>query len=450
MTPSEDRLPLSPADESGAMGTPASEEPREPANSLFWIGLVVATLMAGMAGFWAPRIAVRLWQGGHPPGTARHRFTPTAPNARARTEASGAPSAAVAGAPVPPASAESLARLPDPASPLPTSQVAMADELRKVAGHLVECFPSDPDAMEVTARCEKLLGSTAEAVACWDRCLDLNPSYAYAHYGKATVAAKKGEHEEAADLFRRALDANPDWPEAELELARALINVGRPQESIPVLEKHVQRRPFLSEAYVLLGQSYLQGGEYQKAKTSFETAVRILPEYANAYYGLATACARLGQQERAREAMEQFRKRKDADYQVRKKDKIEYDDLDAMRIDASPIYLHAGQIYYTRKRPAEAERLWRRAATLNPRYVECHQALAWLYRSTGRLPQAVEMLEQLAEIEPTNSVYLEEITRLYAELGQPAKAEEARRRLEQRLEKEQNEHEKNEDSVGNP
>jgi tetratricopeptide (TPR) repeat protein len=327
------------------------------------------------------------------------------------------------------ADANALSDLPDPATPLPETHQEIVAEAHRVAKYVVQCFPSDPDALEVLARYEKWLGNTAEAVAVWDRCLDLNPNYGYAYFGKAMVAAQRGDNEEAAQLFGKALERKSDWPEAELELARALINADRSQDAIPVLEKHVQRKPFLSEAYALLGQAYSQCGEFQRAKTSYEISVRILPSHTNAYYGLATAHTRLGEHQQAREMMEQFRERKAADFTARKTEKNEYDDLEAMRIDSAVVYLNAGQIYYARGRLAEAERLWRRAAALHPAYVECHQALAWLYRSNGHLPQAIEMLEQLARIEPDNPLYLDEIARLHIELGQMVETELPRQRL---------------------
>jgi len=429
----EGPLRPSPTDERGASGAPAPEETREPATLVFCVWLVVAALLAGVAGFWAPRLAVRSWEGKSPPGTAGRgsASADSVADARHAPGSRGTTSLASAKLAVPPADPEALARLPDPTSPLPASQAAMAEEARRMAEYLVECYPSDPDSVEVLARCEKWLGNTSGAVAHWDRCLDLDPKYGYALYGKGTVAAEKGDYDQAARLFRMALDVEPDWPEAELEWARALINAGRARESIPVLEKHVRRRPFLSEAYVLLGQACLECNELAKAKAAYVAAVKVLPDYTSAYYGLATACARLGRRQEAREVMEKFQERRAVEFQARKTDKAEYDDLDAMRVDSSPIYLSAGQVYFVRKRLVEAERLWRRAAALDPHYVECRQALAWLYRSTGRLPQAIEMLEQLAAIEPENRVYPEEIARLYAELQRPDKAEEVRQRSAQ-------------------
>ncbi len=431
MTPPKDRLRPSGQNERGDSGSPASEASWESARSTFWIWLLLVAVLAGLAGFWAPRFAVRFWDGTRLPATARRGSTPPASAAETRSapRPSRPVSAETAKTSVPPPDAEAIAHLPDPASPLPPSQAAMAEEVRNMAEYLVECFPSDPDSVEVLARCEKWLGNTAEAVAHWDRCLELNPEYGYALYGKATVSAEKGDHRQAGDLFRKALQVKPDWPKAQLELARTLINAGRAREAIAVLEKHVRRKPFLSEAYVLLGQACVQCDELQKAKNAYEAAVKILPDYAPGYYGLATACARLGQHQEAREAMKHFQQRNAVDFQVRRTGKIEYDDLDAMRIDSSPMYQAAGQVFYARKRLAEAERLWRRAAALDPNSVECRQALAWLYRSTGRLPQAIETLEQLAGIEPDNRIYLEEIARLYTELQQPGKAAEVRRRM---------------------
>ncbi len=385
-------------------------------------------VVAGICAFSAPRLTIPFRHGD---GAPHHGSPPALPGAD-RTSSPARPASAVpqAGGESPSAPAVAgAADLPDPVAPLPGTQAEMTAEAGSVALYVVECFPSDPDALEVLARYEKWMGNTAEAVAIWSRCLELDADYGYAHHGKATVAAERGEHAAAAALFRSALDAHPDWPEAEVELARALINAGHPEEAVAVLEEHVERRPFLAEAYALLGQAHLQGDAFEKAAASYETAVQVLPSHTNAYYGLATAYTRLGRQERAREIMEEFRERKEADFEVRKTQKTEYDDLEAARIDSSAVYLNAGQIFFARGRLAEAERLWRRAAALHPGYVDCRQALAWLYRSTGRLAEAIVMLEELAQLEPHEPVYLEEIVRLHAELGQAAEAERARRRL---------------------
>jgi tetratricopeptide (TPR) repeat protein len=397
-----------------------------------WPWLLGAALVVALAGFFALRWAQRLDSGQPAPQHVAAAVPPVSENRSLSLGPGTSTSRAGAALFASQADEEVLRHLPDPASPLPATQAEMAAEAKGVATCVVQQFPSDPDALEVLARYEKWLGNTAEALAIWSRCLELNPNYGYAYYGKAAVAGQRGDYDEAAGLFREALERKANWPEAEVELARALIHADRPQEAIAVLEKHVQRQPFLSEAYALLGQAFLQCGEFEQAKTSYGISLQVLPSHTNAYYGLATAHTRLGEREQAREMMEQFRKRKAVDFEARKTEKNEYDDLEAMRIDSSVVYLSAGQIYFAQGRLGEAEQLWRRAAALNPGYVECRQALAWLYRSNGYLPQAIEMLEQLARIEPDHPSYLDEVARLKTELGRPAEVQRVPQSLEQR------------------
>jgi tetratricopeptide (TPR) repeat protein len=261
----------------------------------------------------------------------------------------------------------------------------------------------------------------------------LDPDYGYAHYGMGKAAATRGDYTEAEKRFRKALSLTPEWPNAELELARSLLNLGKSEEAVLVLEKHVQRQPFLSEAYFLLGQAYSQQKEHQKAKESYAAAIRLGARTTEAHYGLATVCARVGEKDLARQHMEKFQELRAEEFELRKRQKVGYDDLEAMKVDTAVICANAAQFYLTQKRPAEAEKLWRRAAAFDPLHVESRQGLAWVCRRSGRVPEAVRWLQQLAEIDPENAAYPLEIGRLQTELQQFDAAEVAFQTVRQRF-----------------
>ena len=308
--------------------------------------------------------------------------------------------------------------LPKADSPLPKTQAELAQEVNFVTEYLLKCFPDDPDALEVKARYQDWLGNSVEALGLWERCLQLNPNYGYAHYGMGTVAAKRGEYAKAAELFRKALASSPEWPKAEVELARALLDLGRSEEAAATLEKHVQRPRFMTEAHFLLGQAYGQRKDYPKAKESYAKAIQLNARTSDAYYGLATLCTRLGEQDQAKKYLEKLNELRGKESESVKRDRMDYNDLEAMKVDTASICTSAGQLFFVRKRQAEAEKLWRRAAAFDPLQVECRQALAWLCRESDRVPEAIGFLQDLGKIAPKNIEYLLEAGRLQTELKQ--------------------------------
>jgi tetratricopeptide (TPR) repeat protein len=335
---------------------------------------------------------------------------------------------------LPPSEAPAAASdpLPNPDAPLPSTQAELCREMDGITEYVVASFPDEPDALEIKARYQKWLGNSTEAVRLWERCLALNPKYAYAYYGIGTVAASRGEHLKAAESFRKALASNPDWPRAEVELARALVNATQSDEAVAVLEKHLQRRMVLTEARVLLGQAHFQRKDFAKAKASYAQAIQSGAATADAFYGLALACARLGEKDEAKQHMDKFQALRAEEMKIRKRDKVQYNDLEAMKGDTAGICTSAARLFLARANPAQAEKLCRRAAAFDPSHIECRQALAWLCRRSGRIAEAIGFLRQVAELDPNDVTCLIEVGRLEVELKQFDAAEATLRTVCQR------------------
>jgi tetratricopeptide (TPR) repeat protein len=82
-----------------------------------------------------------------------------------------------------------------------------------------------------------------------------------------------------------------------------------------------------------------------------------------------------------------------------------------------------GRVYAAMKNPQEAERLWRRAATLDRANVESRGFLAALCLKTGREAEALALHQELAAIEPANGAHLFNLGSLQLRMGQIAAAE---------------------------
>lgn len=312
---------------------------------------------------------------------------------------------------------------------LPESAEATLADAQHMAQTLVHAFPGNPDALEVLARLHFFRGNTAAAIATWKQCLQVNPKYAYAFVGLGMVASRRGDFREAAQWFGRAVQAAPQTLAFREDYAEALINAGEVEKAIAVLEDLVRLSPRSARAFDLLGSAYSHLGKYAQARDAYQQAARLDPMHAGIRLGLAKALVRLGRTAEARKCMEEFGRLRAQERTRRQKDLREYDDLRAVRKDVAQLYTGAAQVYHAQGKPAEAERLWRRAADLDPTAVACRQALAWRYRQAGKLAETIALLEELWMLEPTNPAYGLEIVRLHLQQKQSEKAEATLQRL---------------------
>jgi len=316
-----------------------------------------------------------------------------------------------------------------PERPRPRKFEELVEEAKQVVDRLVESFPDDPDALEVKARVYYYLGNYSVAAECWRRALELDPRYAYAYHGLGLIAAKKADYEEAVRQQRQAYAFAPAFPEAAVELAEALMTLGDLNEAITVLEEHVKVNPKSLLGHVSLGHTYLQAREFQKAHDAYRAALAINSQVPKAQFGLATALMRLGRVAESHQAMERYKKLRDKKVEIRSNLRSRFDDLEAMCADFATRFTYAARVYLAHANVAQAERLCRRAAILDPENTECRVLLASLYQQTGRGEKALEMCRRLTQIDPRNWSYHLNLGIMCSNLGRFDEAEKAFREV---------------------
>ncbi|OHB65781.1 MAG: hypothetical protein A2V70_00755 [Planctomycetes bacterium RBG_13_63_9] len=307
----------------------------------------------------------------------------------------------------------------------------MRKEQLEVARRLVRDLPNSFDAMGLLGMVHNALGDYTQAAECWEKCLELDPRRADAYDSLATVAWRKGESEKAVALWRKALEVDPGAANVYEHFAGALLGQGRIDEVIAVLQKQIVLLPNAPSAHFMLGQAYLQSREYEKAKEQYLAAIAISPDVPPVYYGLSTACARLGQKEEARKYREKFKElkaefwRSDAATRGRP---IDPDYASTCKSVAKTCSDAAG-IYQTRGYLWRAERLWRRAATLDADDTASREALVALYQHSGRNRESLQWCQQLRELDPDNASYWMSMGLLHVLLAQFEDAEQVFKRV---------------------
>jgi tetratricopeptide (TPR) repeat protein len=305
---------------------------------------------------------------------------------------------------------------------------ALRREAAETAARVAEAFPTSAEALAVRAWMHHRYGQTAEAVRCWQRCLDLDARYAEAHVRLGQVALKTGDFERARTCFDRACQADPQRTDARIRLAEALLHSGEADQAVAVLERSGQAALATAEGLYFLGRARLLLNDHQKAKDAFSAAIGLDPALTHAYHGLATACARLGDNAEADRWRAEFDRRKQQDQEAEKQKLKAFDDLAALRASVAMVHCLAAQVYLHQSQTRPAEDHWRRAASLDERNADARLGLVALCQQEGRAAEAIRPAEELVRIEPRNSVYWLSLGVLNAQLDRLEAAERAFRK----------------------
>lgn len=294
-----------------------------------------------------------------------------------------------------------------------------------VLQRLVKDFPDSADPLGLMGDVYLELGKTAKAMACWEKCTELQPQRAGSYVRMIQTAVEKGQFEKAADIAGRALGVNPLMPGIHSQLGRALRGLAKPNESLAAFEQAVKLSPQSAENHFLLGQAYQQLQQFEPARQRYQRALQLNPQYTEACYGLVSVCVRLGQADEAARYRRQFTQMKARDWRTLpdKRDYVLHQKLLVKaRHRTAKIRTDAGLLYLEQGRRQFAEGHWLRAAELDPANTACREELMTLYQQDGRNPEAFRLCEQLLQLVPKHPQYHMCAGTLLTRMGRVAEA----------------------------
>jgi tetratricopeptide (TPR) repeat protein len=148
-------------------------------------------------------------------------------------------------------------------------------------------------------------GQKDEAIAHYQRALQINPGYKVAHYNLGIALMDKGQKQEAIAQYQIALKIDPDYAEAHNNLGVALFALGDKDEAIARYRKALEIDPDYAEARYNLGNALLQQGKVEDAITQFRAALKTTPDDARILNNLGIALDIKGRHD---DAIAEFRK----------------------------------------------------------------------------------------------------------------------------------------------
>ena len=130
-------------------------------------------------------------------------------------------------------------------------------------------------------------GKTDEAIAHYNKALELDPNYGEGHYNLANALLRVGRTEEAIIHYEKALEIYPKNIPARYNLASVLVQSGRVDEGIVHYRKALELNPRNPGAHNNLGVTLLRLGQVEEAAAHYRQALALDPNNSQANYNLA-------------------------------------------------------------------------------------------------------------------------------------------------------------------
>lgn len=228
------------------------------------------------------------------------------------------------------------------------------------------------------------MGNYNGAMREFEQVLRVDPERARAYEYIGHCAEKVGAGEDALEVYCRISDVKPfDYP-ARLKIVSAFHRLGIWERVEAACLERIQNNPDHADIYYMLGLTYLGTGRPYQAIKAFEEAVTINPQYWSARLRLGAAYATAGKRESAggqfSMMLEQF---------------PDYIDL----------YHHLGVVQADRPDASNCRyetslKLFRRALSGNPQYVDARIKQALMLCAAGHFNQGIQTLREGRRINP--------------------------------------------------
>jgi tetratricopeptide (TPR) repeat protein len=139
------------------------------------------------------------------------------------------------------------------------------------------------------------LGDIQRALAHYDRALELSPALSSVYDNRGLALQLQGALADAVASHRRAVALDPSSLQAQLNLANALTRSHLPREAIAPLRRALELQPDLPAALFSLGRAQHEMGALDDAIASYRKTISLAPDLADAHFNLGNALREAGE-----------------------------------------------------------------------------------------------------------------------------------------------------------
>jgi len=139
-----------------------------------------------------------------------------------------------------------------------------------------------------------------KAIECFDKAIEINPSFELPWANKASMFFKLKKYDEALECVNKALELHPNWAEALKLKGMISINKGRNEEAFEPLERASKINPEDWSIWDNIGRAFFNLKKYDNALKCFGKALKLNPKSHEILYLKGLSLANIG---RYREAI---------------------------------------------------------------------------------------------------------------------------------------------------
>lgn len=132
------------------------------------------------------------------------------------------------------------------------------------------------------------LGQTDAAEKCGLKAVELDSTFALAHYNLGYVYLTKDEPNKAIHFFEKTITYSPDYIDAYFNLGNSYFNISNFEHAKQMWLEYQQKNPSDPDVYNSLGEVSMQLRKAVEAEAYFMKAIELNPEFARPYIGLST------------------------------------------------------------------------------------------------------------------------------------------------------------------
>ncbi|XP_066254780.1 protein O-mannosyl-transferase TMTC4 [Euwallacea similis] len=222
--------------------------------------------------------------------------------------------------------------------------------------------------------------------------INICPLNAKVHYNMAKVAADQGQKTEALAGYQKALDLYPNYEQAMNNLANLLRESGELKKAESLLRKAVEVRPNFAAAWMNLGIVLSGRGQLLEAETAYRLAIKYRTKYADAQYNLGNLYLDMEKHEQAL---------------------VAWKEAVNLRPNHVAAWGNTLALLDSRNRAHEAVKLGISALKHVPKAPSIHFALANVLGKLRRFPEAEFHFLQAIKLNENNALYYSNLGVLY-------------------------------------
>lgn len=213
------------------------------------------------------------------------------------------------------------------------------------------------------------------------------PDQSLPHYILGVAYGEMEFFEDAVASFQRAINLKPDYADAWDNLGWVYTRAGKYGEAVNAYKQGIRLKPADAKAWNSLGGAFTANGKYDEAIAAYHKAVELKPDYAEAHYNLGVV---YGGQENNLEAIKSFR---------------EATKLNPNMIEA---WYDLGVHFHKSGADDEALVFFQRAIKLKPDYADGWAGIVKSHLALGHKDEAIEAAAQVKRIDPAKADELAE------------------------------------------